>query len=99
MIDIVHVHTFSQWQQYHNFGDLIKLSLNRCREANPTSWYKTVITALKELFLAHLEESGGERVDQTSQDWAELKELAKRFALSLGFDATKVRLPLVGIHR
>ena len=86
-------------QQYHNFGDLIKLSLNRCRESNPTSWYKTVIEALKELFLAHLEESGGEKVDQTSSDWADLKELAKKFALSMGFDATKVRLPLVGIHR
>ena len=86
-------------QQYHNFGDLIKLSLNRCREANPTSWYKTVIEALKELFLAHLEEAGEGRVDQTSPQWADLKELAKKFALSMGFDATKVRLPLVGIHR
>ena len=90
---------FTSTQQYHNFGDLIKLSLNRCREANPTSWYKTVIEALKELFLAHLEETGEHRVDQSSPQWADLRELAKKFALSLGLDATKVRLPLVGIHR
>ena len=93
-LSIAHVHT----QQYHNFGDLIKLSLNRCRESNPTAWYKTVVAALRLLFLTHLEENGGE-VDQTSPDWGDLKELAKKFALSLGFDATKVRLPLVGIHR
>jgi hypothetical protein len=39
------------------------------------------------------------RIDQTSPQWADLKELAKKFVLSMGFDATKVRLPLVGIHR
>lgn len=38
-------------------------------------------------------------MDQSSPQWADLRELAKKFALSLGLDATKVRLPLVGIHR
>lgn len=87
-------------QQYHNFGDLIKLSMNRCREANPMMWYKTVVEALKGAFLAHLEENGG-AVDQASIDWTEMRELAKKFALSLGFDAMKdnVRQPLVRIHR
>ena len=50
--------------------------------------------------MTHLEENSGS-VDQTSIEWADMKELAKKFALSLGFDAMKdnVRQPLVRIHR
>lgn len=82
-------------QQYHNFGDLIRLSMNKCRENNTIGWYKTVITCLKELYL----QLKSEEADYSSVAWTELKELAKKFALSLGFDAKKVRQPLVGIHR
>ena len=82
-------------QQYHNFGDLIRLNMNKIRETNPIGWYKTAIACLTELYL-QLKEEG---LDYASEGWAELKELAKKFALSLGFDAMKVRQPLVGIHR
>lgn len=82
-------------QQYHNFGDLIRVSMNKCRESNPIGWYKTAITCLTELYL-QLKEEGA---DYLSDAWAELKELAKKFALSMGFDAMKVRQPLVGVHR
>ena len=100
----VEIHTLAykqtHTQQYHNFGDLIKLSMNRCREANPLLWCKTVVASLKGAFMTHLEENSGS-VDQTSIEWADMKELAKKFALSLGFDAMKdnVRQPLVRIHR
>ena len=69
--------------------------MNKIRETNPIGWYKTAISCLTELYL-QLKEEG---LDSTSEGWAELKELAKKFALSLGFDAMKVRQPLVGIHR
>ena len=69
--------------------------MNKCRETNPIGWYKTAITCLTELYL-QLKEEGA---DHASDKWAGLKELAKKFALSLGFDAMKVRQPLVGIHR
>lgn len=69
--------------------------MNKCRENNTIGWYKTVITCLKELYL----QLKSEEADYSSVAWTELKELAKKFALSLGFDAKKVRQPLVGIHR
>ena len=69
--------------------------MNKCRETNPTGWYKTAISCLTELYL-QLKEEG---VGYSSDAWGELKELAKKFALSMGFDALKVRQPLVGIHR
>ena len=72
--------------------------MNKCRETNPIGWYKTAATCLMELYL-QLREDGKGEADHTSEGWAELKELAKKFALSLGFDAMKVRQPLVGIHR
>lgn len=61
-------------------------------------WYKTVLLCLQQMFLAHREECGGQ-VDQTSPDWTDLKDLARRFGLSFGFDSVKARQPLVGIHR
>lgn len=84
-------------QQYPNFGDLIKLSMNRARDKNPILWYKTVFMCLKNCFLAYKEEKGF--IDQLSGEWSEIKDLAKKFALSMGIDAMKVRRPLVGIHR
>ena len=69
--------------------------MNKCRETDPIGWYKAIVACLTELYL-QLKEEG---VDQTSDSWKALKELAKKFALSLGFDAMKVRQPLVGIHR
>lgn len=69
--------------------------MNKCRETNPIGWYKTAIACLTELYLQLKEEGAG----YSSDAWGELKELAKKFALSLGFDALKVRQPLVGIHR
>ena len=89
-------HCFSL-QQYPNFGDLIKVSMNRSRENTPILWYKTVFTCLKNCFLAYKDENG--YVDQLSGEWSELKDLAKKFALSMGFEPAKVRMPLVGIHR
>lgn len=84
-------------RQYPNFGDLIKVSMNRSRESTPILWYKTVFTCLKNCFLAYKDENG--YVDQLSGEWSEFKDLAKKFALSMGFEPAKVRMPLVGIHR
>ena len=91
------IYCYCSLQQYPNFGDLIKLSMNRCREKNPILWYKTVVVCLTNCFKVHLQENGF--VDQLSPEWVELKELAKKFALSMGFEPVRVRKPLVGIHR
>ena len=57
-------------QQYHNFGDLIRLALGRCREANPLAWYRTVLLSLQQPFLTLREEGD---IDLTSTQWADLK--------------------------
>ena len=72
--------------------------MNKCRETNPVSWYKTAITCLTDLYVQLEEESGG-AADPSCEGWPDLRELAKKFVLSLGFDSIKIRQPLVGLHR
>ena len=87
-------------QHYHHFGDLLKMALARCREAQPTQWYKTIALSLQQVFLRLLEEGGG-KVDTTDPQWADLRDLARRYSLPFSFDQLKVstRQMLVGIHR
>lgn len=48
------------------------MGLSRCREAQPTTWYKTIVLSLQEVFQSLAEEGGGV-VDKTSPEWADLK--------------------------
>jgi len=72
--------------------------MNKCRETNAIGWCKTAVSSLSELYL-QLEEEGGGSADPTCEGWPELRELAKKFSLSLGTDPLKVRQALVGLHR
>ena len=76
------------------------MALSRCREAQPTQWYKTIALSLQQVFL-HLVEEGGGRVDYTDPQWADLRDLARRYSLPFSFDQVKPtsRQILVGIHR
>ena len=60
-------------QQYHNFGDLIKMALGRCREANPLAWYRMVLLSLQQPFLSLRDEGSGDSIDISSTQWADLK--------------------------
>ena len=87
-------------QHYHHFGDLLKMALARCREAQPIQWYKTIALSLQQVFL-RLSEEGGGKVDLTDPQWVELRDLARRYSLPFSFDQFKAtsRQMLVGIHR
>ena len=76
------------------------MSLSRCREAQPTNWYKTIVLSLQQVFLGLVEEGGGV-VDLTDPKWADLRDLARRYSLPFSFDQLKLasRQMLVGIHR
>lgn len=91
---------WSYVQHYHHFGDLLKMALSRCREAQPTNWYKTIVVSLQQVYLQLLEEGGGQ-VDLSDPQWADLKDLARRYSLPFSFDQLKLasRQMLVGIHR
>ena len=98
----VHVclYLVSVMQHYHHFGDLLKMALARCREAQPIQWYKTIALSLQQVFL-RLSEEGGGKVDLTDPQWVELRDLARRYSLPFSFDQFKAtsRQMLVGIHR
>lgn len=76
------------------------MALARCREAQPTLWYKTIVLSLQQVFLQLLEEGGG-KIDISDPQWADLRDLARRYSLPFSFDQLKPasRQMLVGIHR
>lgn len=76
------------------------MALARCREAQPTQWYKTIVLSLQQVFLQLLEEGGG-KIDVSDSQWADLRDLARRYSLPFSFDQLKPasRQMLVGIHR
>ncbi|KAL5476327.1 hypothetical protein EMCRGX_G026256 [Ephydatia muelleri] len=100
IIDMKHAApVFSQYvKQFHNFGDLIKMAVTKCRESNPISWYKTVVLSLQQVYEQTRNAQNG-AIDHTSAEWVGLRDLARRYSLTLGLDWGKVRQPVVGIHR
>ena len=56
-------------QQFHNFGDLIKMAVTKCREANQMSWYKTVVLSMQQVFEQMVEEQHGTQ----GSEWASLR--------------------------
>ncbi|XP_065886790.1 cohesin subunit SA-1-like [Dysidea avara] len=81
-----------------NFGDIIKFTLSKFREASPNQWYQPILLALQQEFERVRDLNSGV-IDHTSAEWADTKDLARRFGLMFGFDAAKSRQPLVGLHR
>lgn len=55
--------------------------------------------SLKTLFEEIQAISAPDKISRSSQDFADLKELAKRFALSFGLDAIKNREAVTALHR
>lgn len=59
----------------------------------------TMCLSLINIFKDIQDASPGGRVSRNSQEFADLKELAKRFALSFGLDAVKNREAITVFHR
>ena len=59
----------------------------------------TMCLSLKTLFEEIQTYSAPDKISRSSQDFSDLKELAKRFALSFGLDAIKNREAVTGLHR
>lgn len=85
-------------KHFDNFGDVIKYSLSKFREGSPSHWYQPILLALQQEF-EHVRELNSGSVDRRSAEWADTKDLARRFSLMFGFDVAKARQPLVGLHR
>ncbi|XP_052860606.1 cohesin subunit SA-1 [Anopheles cruzii] len=87
-------------RHYDEYGDIIKTTLGKTREINKVNCSMTMCWSLIKLFQELQETIGdGQRVLRNSQEFLDLKELAKRFALSFGLDAVKNREAITVFHR
>lgn len=73
--------------------------MGKAREINKVNFAMTLLLSLITVFKSLQEQSEDGIVSKSSQEFVDLKELAKRFALTFGFDAIKNRESVAAIHR
>ncbi|XP_037531428.1 cohesin subunit SA-2 [Nematolebias whitei] len=84
---------FKHYSKYFKeFGDIIKETVSKSKLISPIQSAKTVCLSLQQMFSEMLTEG------QNQQDFAEIRDLAKRLAMSFGVDLQHVRKPLVALH-
>ncbi|XP_029297129.1 cohesin subunit SA-1 [Cottoperca gobio] len=84
---------FKHYSKYFkDFGDIIKETVSKSKLISPILSAKTVGLSLQQLFSEMLTE------DHSRQDLSEIRDLAKRLAMSFGIDLHRVRKPLVALH-
>ncbi|XP_022615887.1 cohesin subunit SA-2-like [Seriola dumerili] len=84
---------FKHYSKYFkDFGDIIKETVNKSKLISPVQSAKTLCLSLQQLFSEMLTE------DHSRQDLNEIRDLAKRLAMSFGVDLHRVRKPLVALH-
>ncbi|KAI6224359.1 SCD domain-containing protein [Aphelenchoides fujianensis] len=83
---------------YNDYGDIFKHLLTRCREMDRMSMAQAIIRALKNVYEEIRVAEGGEIVDPESAKFAELRELAKKFAAFFGTELSKNREAVALIH-
>ncbi|XP_070769672.1 cohesin subunit SA-1-like [Enoplosus armatus] len=84
---------FKHYSKYFkDFGDIIKETVSKSKLISPVQSARTVCLSLQQLFSEMLTE------DHSRQDLGEIRDLAKRLAMSFGIDLHRVRKPLVALH-
>ncbi|NWV97058.1 STAG2 protein, partial [Machaerirhynchus nigripectus] len=85
---------------YRDFGDIIKETLSKTRHNNKIQSAKTLILCLQQLFQTHAEsQDSSSGVDFSSASFTNIKELARRFSLTFGWDQVKSRESIAMIHK
>ncbi|KAF2986443.1 hypothetical protein EK904_003707 [Melospiza melodia maxima] len=85
---------------YSDFGDIIKETLSKTRYNDKIQSAKTLILCLQQLFQTHAEsQDSSNGVDFSSPSFANIKELARRFSLTFGWDQVKSRESIAMIHK
>ncbi|XP_048094885.1 cohesin subunit SA-2 isoform X1 [Alosa alosa] len=93
---------FKQYMKYYSdFGDIIKETLNRTRQMDKIESARTLMLCLQQLYLRLKQEQEGGSTGRRSdvQTYSSIKELARRFSLTFGWDQIKSRESLAMIHR
>ncbi|KAM9357284.1 cohesin subunit SA-3 [Symphorus nematophorus] len=84
---------FKHYSKYFkDFGDIIKETVSKSKLISPVQSAKTVCLSLQQLFAEMRTE------DHSRQDLGEIRDLAKRLAMSFGVDLHRIRKPLVALH-
>uniref|UniRef100_A0AAR2L5C1 Cohesin subunit SA n=1 Tax=Pygocentrus nattereri TaxID=42514 RepID=A0AAR2L5C1_PYGNA len=84
---------FKQYVKYYNdFGDIIKETLNRTRQMDKIESARTLVLCLQQ-------QDSGNTCSSAVQTYSSIKELARRFSLTFGWDQIKFRESLAMIHR
>ncbi|XP_068275947.1 cohesin subunit SA-2-like isoform X2 [Nyctibius grandis] len=85
---------------YNDFGDIIKETLSKTRHNNKIQSAKTLILCLQQLFQTRAEsQDSSSGVDFSSASFTNMKELARRFSLTFGWDQVKSRESVAMIHK
>lgn len=87
------------FQCYNEYGDIIKYTVGKTRENNKTNCALTMCISLISTYKDIQQLNDSVYVSKNCQEYADLKELAKRFALSFGLDAVKNREAIIALHR
>ncbi|NXJ63481.1 STAG2 protein, partial [Rostratula benghalensis] len=83
---------------YNDFGDIIKETLSRTRHNNKIQSAKTLFLCLQQVRVRLTQEGSG-GVDFSSASFTNVKELARRFSLTFGWDQVKCRESVAMIHK
>ncbi|XP_063044745.1 cohesin subunit SA-1 isoform X2 [Engraulis encrasicolus] len=85
---------FKHYSKFNkDYGDIIKWMLSRTKFICPVESAKTVCLSLQQTFSSMIEEQ------HTRQDFTELRELARLFAMSFGINPMLIRKPLLSFHQ
>lgn len=92
---------FMYYMKYYNdFGDIIKETLSRTRQMDKIESARSLVLCLQQLFLRlKREQESGASCSSGVQTFSSIKELARRFSLTFGWDQVKSRESLALIHR
>uniref|UniRef100_A0A8C0BU79 Cohesin subunit SA n=1 Tax=Buteo japonicus TaxID=224669 RepID=A0A8C0BU79_9AVES len=82
---------------YNDFGDIIKETLSKTRHNNKIQSTKTLILCLQQTHAESQDSSSS--VDFYSASFTNMKELARRFSLTFGWDQVKSRESVAMIHK
>ncbi|NWS20130.1 STAG2 protein, partial [Pachyramphus minor] len=83
---------------YNDYGDIIKEMLSKMRHNNKMQSAKTLILCLQQVRL-RLNQDSSSGVDFSSASFTNIKELARRFSLTFGWDQVKSRESIAMIHK
>ncbi|KAL7849918.1 hypothetical protein SRHO_G00192670 [Serrasalmus rhombeus] len=77
---------------YRDYGDIIKETLSKSKIMSAVESARTICLSLQQMFSSL-------RDEEQNEEMKEIKDLAKRFAMSFGINQQHIRKPLLALHQ